>query len=311
MEHWEVIIVGAGPAGLTAGIYTARSGLKTLILEEKVPGGLVAEAPIIENYPGFPEGIRGPDLVDRMVRQAGAAGVEIRSWEGATRMELSGEEKVVETKKGAYSANAVILAMGASHKKLGVPGEEEFAGRGVSYCALCDGPLFKGKRVLVVGGGNSAVASAQYLAGIGVETKLAHRRSRLRAGERAERELVERGVEILWNTELREIRGESLVESVKLYNNSTGEEWEMNVDGVFIQVGEKPNSEVAADAGVEVDEGGYIKVDRRQRTNIKGVYACGDVTNNPVKQIGTAVGQAIVAATEAYGYIRRPYYYRE
>ncbi len=311
MEHWEVIIVGAGPAGLTAGIYTARSGLKTLILEEKVPGGLVAEAPIIENYPGFPEGIRGPDLVDRMVRQAGAAGVEIRSWEGATRMELSGEEKVVETKKGAYSANAVILAMGASHKKLGVPGEEEFAGRGVSYCALCDGPLFKGKRVLVVGGGNSAVASAQYLAGIGVETKLAHRRSRLRAGERAERELVERGVEILWNTELREIRGESLVESVKLYNNSTGEEWEMNVDGVFIQVGEKPNSEVAADAGVEVDEDGYIKVDRRQRTNIRGVYACGDITNNPVKQIGTAVGQAIVAATEAYGYIRRPYYYRE
>lgn len=311
MEHWEVIIVGAGPAGLTAGIYTARSGLKTLILEEKVPGGLVAEAPIIENYPGFPEGIRGPDLVDRMVRQAGAAGVEIRSWEGATRMELSGEEKVVETKKGAYSANAVILAMGASHRKLGVPGEEEFAGRGVSYCALCDGPLFKGKRVLVVGGGNSAVASAQYLAGIGVETKLAHRRSRLRAGERAERELVERGVEILWNTELREIRGESLVESVKLYNNSTGEEWEMNVDGVFIQVGEKPNSEVAADAGVEVDEDGYIKVDRRQRTNIRGVYACGDITNNPVKQIGTAVGQAIVAATEAYGYIRRPYYYRE
>ena len=311
MEHWEVIIVGAGPAGLTAGIYTARSGLKTLILEEKIPGGLVAEAPIIENYPGFPEGIRGPDLVDRMVRQAGAAGVEIRSWEGATRMELSGEEKVVETKKGAYSANAVILAMGASHKKLGVPGEEEFAGRGVSYCALCDGPLFKGKRVLVVGGGNSAVASAQYLAGIGVETKLAHRRSRLRAGERAERELVERGVEILWNTELREIRGESLVESVKLYNNSTGEEWEMNVDGVFIQVGEKPNSEVAADAGVEVDEDGYIKVDRRQRTNIRGVYACGDITNNPVKQIGTAVGQAIVAATEAYGYIRRPYYYRE
>ena len=311
MERWEVIIVGAGPAGLTAGIYTARSGLKTLILEEKIPGGLVAEAPIIENYPGFPEGIRGPDLVDRMVRQAGAAGVEIRSWEGATRMELSGEEKVVETKKGAYSANAVILAMGASHKKLGVPGEEEFAGRGVSYCALCDGPLFKGKRVLVVGGGNSAVASAQYLAGIGVETKLAHRRSRLRAGERAERELVERGVEILWNTELREIRGESLVESVKLYNNSTGEEWEMNVDGVFIQVGEKPNSEVAADAGVEVDEDGYIKVDRRQRTNIRGVYACGDVTNNPVKQIGTAVGQAIVAAAEAYGYIRRPYYYRE
>ena len=311
MEEWEVIIVGAGPAGLTAGLYCARSGLKTLILEEKTPGGLMAETPLVENYPGFPEGISGLKLAELMARQAELAGAEIHQWEGVKSLELSAERKLVKTGKAEYSAKAVILAMGASHRRLNVPGEKEFQGRGVSYCAVCDGPFFKGKTVLVVGGSHSALVSALYLTDIGVKVKLAHRRDQLRVGEGPTRQLLEKGVEILWNTEVKEIRGEGLVNSVLLYNNKTGETWELPVDGVFVQIGETPNSQLAAEAGVEVDGEGFIKVDRRQRTNIPGVYACGDVTDRPVKQIATAVGQAVVAATEAYGYIRKPYYYKE
>jgi len=311
MEKWELIIIGAGPAGLTAGIYGARSGLETLILEEKIPGGLVAEAPLIENYPGFPEGIAGRDLVKRMVEQCERFGVKIRDLAGVRCLDLSDDLKVVETDQTKYSADAIIIASGCHHRTLDVPGEKEFRGLGVSYCALCDGAFFKGRRVLVVGGGNSAALSAIYLSGIASEVFLAHRRERLRAEEIYLRDLRRKGVKILWNTEVREIRGKGKVEGVLLFNNRSGEFMEMDVDGVFIQVGEVPNSKFAMEAGVKVDEKGYIIVDMLQRTNIDGIYAAGDVTNCPIKQIGTAVGQGIIAATEAYGYIKRPYYYKE
>jgi len=311
LETWDLIIVGAGPAGLTAGIYAARSGLKTLIIEEKIAGGTVGDAPVIENYPGF-ESISGAELAQKFAAQCRKLGTVIHEFERVEALDLKGEEKIVKTDKGLYKAKAVIIASGSSYSELGVPGEKEFRGRGVSYCGICDGPLFKGKRVLVVGGGNSAVVTALYLAGLASEVKVVHRRDAFRAEEARVKALMEkRNVEVLWNTEVREIKGGNVVEKVVLFNNKTMETFELPVDGVFIQVGEVPNSKLAKEAGVEVDNHGYIVVDVRQRTNIPGVYAAGDVTNHPVKQVGTAVGQGITAALEAYGYIRRPYYYRQ
>lgn len=310
MKRWNLIVVGAGAAGLTAGIYGARSGLKTLILEEKVPGGATAEAPLIENYSGFPEGINGMDLTKRLVEHAERMGAEIHQLEKATKLDLKAREKRVSTEKAVYIAPALILASGSHYRTLGVPGEEEFRGRGVSYCAVCDGAFFKGRRVMVVGGGNSAAVSAIYLSNLASDVKLAHRRNRLRAEEALVKDLRSRKVEILWNTEVKEIKGDTEVKSVVFLNNKTGEIGELGVDGVFAQVGETPNSKVAQEAGVKVDKDGYIIVDDRQRTNMEGVYAAGDVTACPVKQVGTAVGQAIIAATEAFGYVKRPYYYK-
>jgi thioredoxin reductase (NADPH) len=310
MERWELVIIGAGAAGLTAGIYGARSGLKTLVLEEQLPGGMTATSPWIENYPGFPEGITGTDLAEKMLGQCRMFGVEVRDVEGVIEMDLDGEKKIVKTAGSEYEAEAVIIASGSRHKTLGVPGEEEFRGKGVSYCAVCDGFFFKEKKVLVVGGGNNAATSALYLDNLGSEVYLAHRRDLLRAEEAYMKELAARKVRFLWNTEVTEVRGDMTVKSVVLFDNRTEKTEEMKVDGVFILVGESPNSDFAKKAGVKVDEQGYILVDSLQRTNILGVYAAGDVTSCPVKQIGTAVGQAIIAATEAFGYIKKPYYYR-
>ncbi len=310
MGNWELVIIGGGPAGLTAGIYGARSGLETLIVEEKVVGGSAAEAPLIENYPGFPEGVRGSELIKRMREQCERFSVEIRELERALRVRVNGGERVVETERSSYGAGAVIIASGSRHRALNVPGERRLLGLGVSYCALCDGSFFKGRRVLVVGGGNTAAVSALYLADLASETFLVHRRDQLRAEGIYIDQMRGKGVKLILNSEVKEIRGESRVEGVVILDKGTGELRELNVDGVFIAVGEVPNSDVARESGVELDDEGYIIVDRRQRTNIPGVYAAGDVTNSPVKQVGTAVGQAIVAAVEAYGYVRRPYYYR-
>lgn len=309
LEHWDLIIIGGGPAGLTAGIYGARSGLKTLILEEKTIGGATAVSPLIENYPGF-LAISGQELANKMAEHCRKFGVTIKEVEGVREFDLLGERKIVKTDQASYSASAVIIATGCHYRELDVPGENEFKGRGVSYCAVCDGAFFKGKRVIVVGGGNSAATSALYLSNIASDVKLVHRRDQLRAEEALFKNLQQRKVEFIWNSVIKEIRGEATVKSVVIYNNKTGETKEIEVDGVFVQIGEVPNSELAVKAGVKVDEGGYIIVDKRQRTNIPGVFAAGDVTNGPVKQVGTAVGQAIIAATEAFGYIKRPYYYK-
>jgi len=310
MEHWDLIVIGAGPAGLTAGIYGARSGLKTLVIEEKTPGGAAALTPFIENYPGFAEGISGQDLVQKMASHCRKVGATIQELEKVRRLNLKTKEKLVETDRAKHTASAIIIASGCEYRKLGVPGEEEFAGRGVSYCATCDGPFFKERKVLVVGGGNTAVVSAIFLANLASNVKLAHRRTQLRAEEALIKDLHAHKVEILWNTELKQIKGDVKVKSAVLFNNKTGETVEIDVAGVFVLVGEVPNSQVARESGVVVDKEGYIVVDERQRTNIEGVYAAGDVTINPVKQIGTAVGQGIVAAVESFGYIKRPYYYK-
>jgi len=311
MESWDLIIIGAGSAGLAAGIYAARSGLKTIILDEKVAGGTTADAPLVENYPGF-QNISGFELMQKMVAQCKSTGVLIREFEKVLNLELRDEKKIVKTGKATYEAKAVIIASGSHYREIGVPGEKEFLGRGVSYCGICDGPLFKGKRVLIVGGGNSALITALYIAGLASEVKLAHRRGTFRAEEALVKALKEKAnVEILWNIEVKEVKGEKLVSEVTIFNRNTGETEGLLVDGVFVQVGETPNSQIAKEAGVEIDKDGYVMIDIRQRTNIAGVYAAGDVTNHPVKQIGTAVGQGITAALEAYGYIRRPYYYKQ
>ena len=310
MENAELVVIGAGPAGLAAGIYGVRSGLKTLVVEEKLAGGTAADAPLIENYPGF-EGIAGFDLAQKMVAHAKKAGVVIREFETVTALDLKGETKTVKTNKATYAARAVIIASGSHYRELGVPGEKEFRGRGVSYCGICDGPLFKDRRVLVVGGGNSALITALYLAGLAAEVFIAHRRDAFRA----EAALVgalkgKQTVKVLWSTEVRKIGGEKLVNKAVLLDRVTGETKELGVDGVFVQVGEDPNSKLAKQAGVAVNAEGYVIVDRLQRTSVEGVYAAGDVTDNPVKQVGTAAGQGITAALEAYGFIRRPYYKR-
>ncbi len=308
MESWDIIIIGAGPAGLTAGIYAGRSGMKTLVLEEKMSGGETAIAPWIENYPGF-DSISGPDLVMKMVKHCQKFGAQINELEKVVSLDPKGQKKVVKTKKTTYSTPAIIIATGTHHRRLNVPGEERFQGKGVSYCAMCDGPFFKGKKVIVVGGGNSAAISARYLSVVGAEVELLHRRSQLRAEAAYLDDLKRENVKFLWNSQVKEIKGETIVNSVVVHNNKTGELNELNVDGLFVQIGETPNTQFAKEAGVQVDKNGYIVVDTCQRTNVPGVFAAGDVTVRPVKQIGTAVGEAIVATTEAFGYVKRPYYY--
>jgi thioredoxin reductase (NADPH) len=308
MDDWELIIIGAGPAGLAAGIYGVRSGLKTLVLEEKIAGGTTADAPMIENYPGF-RSVSGFELAQKMVAHAKDSGVTIHEFETVTELDLKTAERTVKSDKATYKTKAVIITSGCHYRELDIPGEKEFRGKGVSYCGLCDGPLFKGKRLLVVGGGNSALITTLYLAGLASEVKIAHRKDSFRAEAALVQSLREKpNIEILWNTEITQIKGERLVNKAILLDNKANVTRELTIDGIFVQVGEDPNSRIAREASVAVDEDGYVIVDALQRTSIHGVYAAGDVSNHPVKQVGTAVGQGITAATEAYGYIRRPYY---
>jgi thioredoxin reductase (NADPH) len=308
MDNPELVIIGAGAAGLAAGLYAVRSGLIALVLEEKLAGGTTLDAPLVENYLGFTK-IVGSDLVENFAAHANEAGVKINEFESVVSLDLKGDKKIVKTNKATYEANALVIASGSHYRQIGASGENEFRGRGVSYCGICDGPLFRGKKVAVVGGGNSALITALYLADLASEVKVVHRRDTFRA----ENALVDglrqkKNIEVLFNIEVKEIKGDKLVNRVVAINARSGESREIPVDGVFVQVGEFPNSQIAKEAGVEVDADGYIKIDIRQQTNIPGVFAAGDVTNHPVKQVGVAAGQGATAAIEAYGYIRRPYY---
>lgn len=311
MESYDLVIIGAGAAGLAAGIYGVRSGLKTVVLEAELAGGTTGDAPWVENYPGF-QNISGAELAQKMVAHAKGAGVKINEFERVVKMDVKDVKKVIETDKGAYEAKSILIASGSEYRHLGVPGEKELRGRGVSYCGLCDGPFFKNKRVLVVGGGNSALLTALYLVHIGCDVKVAHRRDSFRAEDALVQGLkATRAIEVLWNSEVKEILGERMVTGVKVFNNKTGVTAELPFDGVFIQAGEVPNSGHAKEAGVSVDGDGYIITDKLQHTSLRGVYAAGDVTDHCVKQIGTAVGQGITAAIEAYTYVRQPYHRKQ
>jgi thioredoxin reductase (NADPH) len=310
MESWELIIIGAGAAGLAAGIYGARSGLKTLIIDEKLAGGTASDAPVVENYPGFPQ-INGSELAEKMVFHCKKVGATVHEVETVVNLGVEGQRKIAKTSRGVYEARAIIVATGSHYREIGIKGEKELRGKGVSYCGVCDGPFFKGKRVLVIGGGNSAASTALYLSGIAAKVIMIHRRYTLRAEEALVKDLSsKKNLQVFLNTEAGEIKGEKLVTEVALRDNSTGETRNIAVDAVFVQIGEIPNSQIAREAGLEINKHGFIKTDLFQRTSIAGVYAAGDVTSHPVKQIGTAVGQGITAALEAYEYIRRPYYRR-
>jgi thioredoxin reductase (NADPH) len=279
-------------------------------LEEEIAGGTTADAPLVENYLGF-DSVNGLELSQKMVAHAKKQEVQINEFEKVTGLDLKGEKKIVKTERATYHTKAMLIASGSYYRQLGVPGEKEFRGRGVSYCGLCDGPLFKGKRLVIVGGGNSALITALYLAHLASEIKVVHRRDVFRAEEALVRDLKNtKNAEIFWSTEVKEIRGENVVKSVLLLDKRTEQTRELPIDGVFVQVGEAPNSQMVKEAGVAVNDNDYIIVDAMQHTNIAGVYAAGDVSTYPVKQIGTAVGQGITAALEAYDFIRRPYYKR-
>jgi thioredoxin reductase (NADPH) len=311
METYDLVIIGAGAAGLSAGIYAARSGLKTVIIDEKLAGGTTADAPTVENYPGFSQ-IRGAELAEKMTNHCKKTGVTIRELETVTALNQQGEKETVTTNRTQYEATAVIIATGSHYREIGAKGEKEFRGKGVSYCGVCDGPLFKGKNVMVLGGGNSAAITTLYLSGLAANVTLVHRREAFRCEEAYIKDIQTKpNVQILWNSEVEEIKGDKVVDRVLIRDVKTGETRELPVNAVFVQIGEAPNSQIAKDSGVEIDEHGYIKTDMFQHTNIQGVYAAGDVTNQPVKQVGTAVGQGITAALEAYGYIRRPYYRKQ
>lgn len=299
-----MLIVGGGPAGLTAGIYGVRAGLKTLVIEVGTPGGKISEAALVENYPGFPEGIMGLQLAQRFAHHAQKAGVPLRSFEKVQGIEKS-KGFAVTTDKDEYSAKAVVIATGMRDKKLKVPGEKEFAGRGVSYCFTCDGPLFKGKRVAVVGSGTGAANAALYLADIAKEVTLVmKRREVVTAEEVMKLRLAKSRVKMLKGVRVLEIAGGELMEKVRVLDIKSGKKTDVPADGVFIEVGKKPNTDFLTGGAIKLDKKGFVVVDENQETNIKGLFAAGDVVAGNIKQLGVAVAEGTKAALKAYEYIK-------
>ncbi len=301
MENFDIIIIGAGPAGLTAGLYAGRQNSKALVIDKGLAGGLGSEVPMMENYPGF-DLISGMELISKMKPQCEKFS-EIRENQIIEDIEKRDDGIYIKTKSSIgddfneYLTKSVILATGASHKHLNVPGENEFLGRGVAYCATCDGMFFVNRNVLMVGGGNSAAQEALYLKNIGCNVKIVHRRDSLRCEHRLEELLQEKGVEILWNSTIKEIKGDMAVNSVTLVRDGVEEEYE--TDAVFVAIGDEPSNGLAKQLGVELDENGYIITDKSQSTNVSGVYAAGDITGG-VKQWIVACGEGAVAAISAY-----------
>ncbi len=302
----DLLIIGAGPAGLAAAIYAERSGLKTVVAEKSAIGGQVAITPIVENYPGFTK-IGGKTLMDLMTQQA-VQYADIHEGEEVLEIQKVGNAFKIKTNKTKYSAKAVLLTTGAESKKLGIPGEKEFQGKGASYCAACDGYFFKdGKKVIVVGGGNTAAAEALYLKNIGVDVTVVHRKDKLRAEKFLQEGLANNNVPVLWNSEVKEIRGDKFVTDILLENTIDKSQKTMAIDGVFIAIGYTPANELAKKLGIKTKDEGYIKVDSGQRTNMKGIYAAGDITGG-IKQIVTAVSQGAVAAMTIFEDISNPYW---
>jgi thioredoxin reductase (NADPH) len=300
----DLVIIGGGPAGLTAGIYSVRSGLRTAVVEREALGGQVATTPIVENYPGFTS-VGGKTLVDIMVSHA-LQYVQIFQGEAVVDVQ-PGKPITVLTNRRKFLTKSVLLSTGAVHRHLGVPGESRLSGRGVSYCSTCDGPLFKNKKVVMVGGGNSAVTEALHLFHMGVDVTLIHRRENLRAQDFLVKQLADNNIPVLWNTEIKEIRGEQRVEEILLLNNKSGETSTFKTEGVFIAIGYTPAVELAEKLGLEVNADGYIKHDGKHRTNVPGIYSAGDVEGG-YKQIVTASGQGAEAAMTIFEDLINPYW---
>lgn len=304
MREIDIAIIGGGPAGLSAGLYGARAMLKTVVLEKQSPGGQILLTDIIENYPGFPGGINPEELTKRMKQQVEEFGGEI-ILDDIDGLEKQGNLWKVNGWENEYLAKAVIIATGSEPRKLGVPGEKEFTGRGVSYCATCDAPFFKDQPVAVVGGGDSAVSEAIYITKYASKVYLIHRRDKLRAEMIWQKRAFENPkIEFIWDTVVTEIKGENKVKELYLKNVKTGEESKLPVEAIFIFVGMNPNVDLVKDI-VKLTPSGKIKVNLRMETSVPGIFAAGDVTEVPYEQVSIAVGTGAIAAMTAVEYINK------
>jgi len=298
---YDLVIIGAGPAGLTAGIYAARARMNVLLLEKAVPGGQILVTDWIENYPGFPEGISGFDLAEKMKIHAQELGLKIEISE-VHSLNLSETKKEIVLKNKSITAKSLIIASGASPRKLGI-GEEKFMGKGISFCATCDAPFFKEKVVVAIGGGDTAVQEAIYLTKFAKKVYLIHRRDELRATKiLQERAFKNDKLEIVWDSVATGVQGFFGVESVKIKNVKTNEEKTLKADGCFIWVGILPNTEFL-NKSLKTDETGFIQADKNMQTSVSGVFAVGDVRDTPLSQVSTAVGDGATAAVSAEHYI--------
>ncbi len=303
-EVYDVIIVGGGPAGLTAAIYSARAGRRTLLLERGVFGGQIATTDVVENFPGFPEGVTGPDLSEKMRAQATKYGTTI-ALSDVTAVDLAASPKVVRTSEVEYLGRTVILAGGADYRKLGAPGEKELVGRGVSYCATCDAPFFRNQRVAVVGGGDSALTEALFLTKFASHVFVIHRRDQLRAEKiLQERAFAQPKIQFVWNSMVEQVlgEGEGEVKALRLRDLKTGKESDLQVSGVFVSIGQDPNT-VFLRGLLPTDEAGHIAVNEHMETTIPGVYACGDIRAHSARQAITAAGDGATAAICAEHYL--------
>ncbi|MFO7995927.1 MAG: thioredoxin-disulfide reductase [Dehalococcoidia bacterium] len=297
-KNYQVIIIGGGPAGLTAGLYCARSRVNTLLVEKGIIGGQITNAERVENYPGFPKGITGIELGQLIYEQATGHGLETLLAD-VTRAELGQRHNLVGTSEGDFMSESIILASGSQYRKLGVPGEDKFVGKGISYCATCDGPLFRDEAVAVVGGGDAAITEALYLSKFASSVKVIHRRSQLRASRiLQERAMAEPKIEFIWDAVVTEIEGDGVIRQVSLKNTKDARISALELAGIFVAIGAEPNS--AQWRGLlPLDEAGYIITNEVMETSIPGIFAAGDVRHNSARQAITAAGDGATAAISA------------
>ena len=302
-KEYDVVIIGAGPGGMTAALYASRANLKVLMLDRGAYGGQMNNTAAVENYPGF-KSILGPDLAEEMYQSATQFGAEYACGT-VTAVKLDGTDRIVVTDDGEYRAKAVIVATGSENRKLGVPGEEKYSGRGVSYCAVCDGAFFRDRDVTVIGGGDSAVEESIYLTQMVKHVNIVHRRDQLRAQKVAqERAFKNDKIDFTWNSNVIAINGDDQkVTSVTVKNNQTGAEEEVPTAGVFIYVGNVPMTAPFKDLGI-TDEHGWMVTDSRMRTKVSGIFAIGDVRQHQLQQITTAVGDGGIAGQEVFSYLQ-------
>ncbi|GAA6116840.1 thioredoxin-disulfide reductase [Apilactobacillus kunkeei] len=302
MEKYDVIIIGAGPGGMTSALYASRANLSVMMIDRGIYGGQMNNTAEIENYPGF-KSILGPDLAKEMYESSTNFGAKYE-YGTVESIEDKGDSKIVKTDQGSYEAGAVIIGTGSQYRKLGVPGEDEYGGRGVSYCAVCDGAFFKNREVVVVGGGDSAISEALYLAGLASKVTVIHRRDQLRAQKVIQdRAFANDKIEFVWDTNVTEVIGDNMkVTGVKTINNKTNEEGEIAASGVFIYVGNNPMTEPFSNLNI-TDEKGWIKTNERMETSVKGIFAIGDVREKELRQVTTAVGDGGIAGQNAFEYV--------
>ncbi|KAA9157802.1 thioredoxin-disulfide reductase [Amycolatopsis acidicola] len=300
--HRTVLVVGSGPAGYTTALYTARADLEPLVFEGSQFGGALMNTTEVENFPGFPEAVLGPDLMAKIRTQAERFGAELVP-DDVTGLELTGDVKVVRTLSGEYTADAVVLAMGSAYRKLGLEREDELSGRGVSWCATCDGFFFRDKDIAVVGGGDTAMEEATFLTRFAKSVTVVHRRDTLRASRiMAERAAADPKIRWAWNSEVADIHGDGSVEGIRLRDTRTGEERDLAVGGLFVAIGHQPRSDLVK-GQVELDADGYVRTMQGTRTNLDGVFAAGDLVDHTYRQAITAAGTGCQAALDAERYL--------